>query len=109
MGNMREPDSGDKASEPVKTSPALVEQARQMAYTLYKQGLFEQAEILLAGVLAARKGDAWALSLLGAIRRHQHQMPEARRLLEQAHALDPGDRNIESMLAEVVGHLRGMN
>jgi tetratricopeptide (TPR) repeat protein len=92
----------------VDIPPAILDEARRLAYTLYQNEKWDQAEVMLKGLLAADNRDGWALSVYGSMLRKQRKYKEALVLMETALTVAPDDENIRKMRDELVTFLEAV-
>ena len=72
------------------------------AADLVQQGQWQQAEAVLAQVLAADPGEPDGLQLLGLVREHQGRLAEAQSLLRQSLALRPKQPHVQVHLGRIL-------
>jgi predicted Zn-dependent protease len=86
----------------------ILVEARKQAHAMYKLQRWTEVEVLAKGILCAEPDDAWTLSLYASMWRKRGQYRKALALMDRAHALDPSDENITSMLVELKRFFAGV-
>ena len=90
-----------QSRKPAAIPRSVLDQARKAAFELFHAGRTEQAETMIAGVLAVDAQDPWSQALLGSIRRQQRRFREALALYDAALALDPDNPDLRTRRDEV--------
>jgi len=91
--------------ELLNVAPGIIDQARQVAYQLYRAGRLAQAETVCRGLIAWDHRCAWTYSLIAAVLRRQGRTEEALGQVGRGLAFEPDHAKLRSMRTELTALL----
>ncbi len=94
--------SGEAVAPALGIGEAALRAFEQQAFTVYRQGQFEQARSLCLGILALNRRRASVHLMMGDMAMRDHRFDEALEFLEEAVELEPADYRAQRRLGEVL-------